>query len=411
MRIAQVAPLYERVPPLYYGGTERIVSYLTEELINQGHEVTLFASGDSVTQAKLVSPCEQSLRLNAGCKDRLAYHFLQLEQVSQNAAAFDIIHFHIDYLHYPLSRKLEAPQVTTLHGRLDLPDLVPLYHEFADVPVVSISNSQRTPLPWINWQGTVHHGIPLNLYEYKQSQGDYLAFLGRISPEKRVDRAIEIAKRAKMKLKIAAKVDAVDRCYMDTEIRPLLDHPLVEFISEIGEKEKGEFLSNAYALLFPIDWVEPFGLVMIEAMACGTPVVAFRRGSVPEVIDDNVTGFVVDSIEDSLLALDKIGHFDRHRCRSVFEKRFSAARMAADYVKIYEGLMKSQVRARPKHLAGAAKIRRVDFSRAGNGEAVTRKHDKASGAELSFSKNLHGSVAALDFHGDESRTALDQKID
>jgi glycosyltransferase involved in cell wall biosynthesis len=230
MRIAQVAPLYERVPPLYYGGTERIVSYLTEELINQGHELTLFASGDSITQAKIVSPCEQSLRLNSSCADRLAYHFLQLEQVSRNAAAFDVIHFHIDYLHYPLSRKIEAPHVTTLHGRLDLPDLVPLYREFADVPVVSISSSQRLPLPWINWQGTVHHGIPLDLYEYKKDHGDYLAFLGRISPEKRVDRAIEIAKRAHMKLKIAAKVDAVDRCYMETEIRPLLDHPLIEFI-------------------------------------------------------------------------------------------------------------------------------------------------------------------------------------
>jgi glycosyltransferase involved in cell wall biosynthesis len=369
MRIAQVAPLYERVPPLYYGGTERIVSYLTEELINQGHELTLFASGDSVTQAELVSPCEQSLRLNSACRDRLAYHLLQLEQVSRNAAAFDIIHFHTDCLHYPLSRKLAAPHLTTLHGRLDLPDLVPLYHEFADVPVVSISRSQTIPLPWINWQGTVHHGIPLDLHEYKTDQGDYLAFLGRISPEKRVDRAIEIAKRAKMKLKIAAKVDPVDRRYMDTEIRPLLDHPLVEFIGEIGDKEKGEFLSNAYALLFPIDWVEPFGIVMIEAMACGTPVIAFRRGSVPEVIDHGLTGFIVESIDDSLCALDKVEHFDRSRCRSVFEKRFSVARMAVDYVKIYERLMETRVRARPKRLAEAAKIRRVGFSPSANGEA------------------------------------------
>jgi glycosyltransferase involved in cell wall biosynthesis len=369
MRIAQVAPLYERVPPLYYGGTERIVSYLTEELIDQGHQLTLFASGDSVTQAELVSPCAQSLRLNSACQDRLVYHFLELEQVSRNAAAFDIIHFHTDYLHYPLLRKLEAPHLTTLHGRLDLPDLVPLYHEFADVPVVSISGSQRIPLPWINWQGTVHHGIPLELYQYKQSQRDYLVFLGRISLEKRVDRAIEIAKRAKMKLKIAAKVDAVDRAYMDTEIRPLLDHPLVEFIGEIGDKEKADLLGNAYALLFPIDWVEPFGLVMIEAMACGTPVIAFRRGSVSEVIDDNVTGFVVESIDDSLHALDKIEHFDRSRCRSVFEKRFSTARMAAEYVKIYERLMKSPVRARPKRLAEEAKIRRADLSSSINGEA------------------------------------------
>jgi glycosyltransferase involved in cell wall biosynthesis len=369
MRIAQVAPLYERVPPLYYGGTERIVSYLTEELINQGHQLTLFASGDSVTQADLVSPCPQSLRLNSASNDRLVYHLLQLEQVSRNAAAFDIIHFHTDNLHYPLSRILEVPHLTTLHGRLDLPDLVPLYHEFAEVPVVSISNSQRIPLPWLNWQGTVHHGIPLDLYEYKQSQGDYLVFLGRISPEKRLDRAIEIAKRAKMKLKIAAKVDAVDLRYMDTEIRPLLDHPLVEFIGEIGDKEKAELLGNAYALLFPIEWVEPFGLVMIEAMACGTPVVAFRRGSVPEVIDDNVTGFIVESIDDSLRAVEKIQRFDRSRCRKVFEERFSAARMAADYVKMYERLVKTRVKARPKRLPEAAKIGRMGFSRSANGEA------------------------------------------
>jgi glycosyltransferase involved in cell wall biosynthesis len=369
MRMAQVAPLYERVPPLYYGGTERIVSYLTEELINQGHELTLFASGDSVTKARLRASCKRSLRLDSECADRLAHHCLQLEQVFKNAAAFDILHFHIDYLHYPFCRRLEVPHVTTLHGRLDLPDLIPLYREFADMPVVSISDSQRAPLPWINWQGTVHHGVPLDLYECKQSQGDYLAFVGRISPEKRVDRAIEIAKRAKMKLKIAAKVDAVDRHYMDTQIRPLLDHPLVEFIGEIGEREKGEFLSNAYALLFPIDWVEPFGLVMIEAMACGTPVVAFRRGSVPEVLDDNITGFIVESIDDSLRALDKIEHFDRSRCRSVFEKRFSATRMAADYLKIYERLIETKVRARPKRLAGAAKIRRVGFSAPRNGEA------------------------------------------
>jgi glycosyltransferase involved in cell wall biosynthesis len=224
-------------------------------------------------------------------------------------------------------------------------------------------------LPWINWQGTVHHGIPPELYQYKQSQRDYLVFLGRISPEKRVDRAIEIAKRAKMKLKIAAKVDAVDRAYMDTEIRPLLDHPLVEFVGEIGDKEKADLLGNAYALLFPIDWVEPFGLVMIEAMACGTPVIAFRRGSVSEVIDHNVTGFVVESIDDSLRALDKIEHFDRSRCRSLFEKRFSAARMAADYVKIYERLIKSPVRDRPKRLAEEAKLRRAGFSPSANGEA------------------------------------------
>jgi len=369
MRIAQVAPLYERVPPLYYGGTERVVSYLTEELIKQGHDLTLFASGDSLTKGRLIAPCERSLRLDSACHDWLAYHLLQLEQVFQNAASFDVVHFHIDYLHYPFSRRIEAPHVTTLHGRLDLPDLVRLYREFTDVPVVSISNSQKTPLPWINWRGTVHHGLPLDLYAYQKNQGSYLAFVGRISPEKRVDRAIEIAKLAKMKLKIAAKVDAVDRCYMDKEIRPLLDDPLVEFIGEIGEKEKAELLGNAYALLFPIDWVEPFGLVMIEAMACGTPVIAFRRGSVPEVIDDGVTGFIVDGIEESLQALDKIGHFDRERCRKVFEQRFCAARMASDYVKIYERLIETKVRTRSKRLNEVAGMRRVGVSASSNGEA------------------------------------------
>jgi len=342
MRIAQVAPLYERVPPLYYGGTERIVSYLTEELIRQGHQLTLFASGESLTEGSLVASCARSLRLNPDCLDYLAYHFLQLEQVFQLANSFDVIHFHIDYLHFPLSRRQGMPNVTTLHGRLDIVDLVPLYREFTDMAVVSISNAQRNPLPWLNWQGTVHHGIPVDLYECKKDQGSYLAFLGRISPEKRVDRAIEIAKSANMKLKIAAKIDAVDREYMEREIQPLLDHPLIEFIGEIGEREKQEFLGNAYALLFPIDWSEPFGLVMIEAMACGTPVVAFLRGSVPEVIDEGVTGFIVQSIKEAVVALERIQHFDRERCREVFERRFSATRMANDYVKIYEKLLASR---------------------------------------------------------------------
>ena len=355
MRIAQVAPLYERVPPLYYGGTERIVSYLTEELINQGHDVTLLASGDSNTKGRLISPCKRSLRLDPACVDRLAYYFLELEQVFQDAASFDIIHFHIDYLHYPFSRRIDVSHVTTQHGRLDLPDLVPLYSEFADMPVVSISNSQRIPLARINWQGTVYHGLPLDLYKSKSSVGNYLAFMGRISPEKRLDRAIEIAKRANMKLRIAAKIDPVDQQYVATHIRPLLDHPLIEFVGEIGEKEKPEFLANAYALLFPIDWEEPFGLVMIEAMACGTPVIAFRRGSVPEVIDDGVTGFIVDDIEQSLHALDKVLHFDRQRCRRVFEERFSVARMAGDYLKIYERLLEVKNQSRLRRLNRAAK--------------------------------------------------------
>ena len=357
MRIAQVAPLYERVPPLYYGGTERIVSYLTEELIKQGHEVTLFASGDSLTKGRLIAPCKRSLRLDPDCKMPLVYHVLQLDQVFQNTESFDVIHFHIDFLHFPFLRRLRRPHVTTLHGRLDLPDLAPLYREFYDVPVVSISTSQRRPLPSINWQGTVHHGIPIDLYELKKTSGNYLAFLGRISPEKRVDRAIEIAKRANIKLKIAAKVDPVDAHYMDTTIRPLLDHPLVEFIGEIGEKEKPDFLGKAFALLFPIDWVEPFGLVMIEAMACGTPTIAFRRGSVPEIIDPEVTGFIVEDVEESLSALDKVQHFDRERCRRVFDERFSAARMAVDYLKIYERIIDAKRRARTALLGKKGKTR------------------------------------------------------
>jgi glycosyltransferase involved in cell wall biosynthesis len=371
MRIAQVAPLYERVPPLYYGGTERIVSYLTEELINQGHEVTLFASGDSLTKGSLIAPCKRSLRLDPDCEMPLVYHVLQLDQVFQNAASFDIIHFHIDFLHFPFLRRLRRPHVTTLHGRLDLPDLAPLYREFYDVPVVSISTSQRRPLPSINWQGTVYHGIPIDLYELKKTSGNYLAFLGRISPEKRVDRAIEIATRANIKLKIAAKVDPVDKHYMETKIRPLLDHPLVEFIGEIGEKEKPEFLGKAFALLFPIDWVEPFGLVMIEAMACGTPTIAFRRGSVPEIIDPEVTGFIVEDVDESLSALDKIQRFDRARCRQVFEERFSANRMARDYLKTYERLIDTKRRSRPTLIEAKEKTR-PKTAPAPSGEAASR---------------------------------------
>jgi glycosyltransferase involved in cell wall biosynthesis len=339
MRIAQVAPLYERVPPRYYGGTERVVSYLTEALVEEGHEVTLFASGDSLTQAKLVSPCAQSLRLNPDCIDYVAHQLLQLEQVFQRAHDFDIIHFHIDYFHYPFSRRQNVPHVTTLHGRLDLADLVPLYREFDDMPVVSISNSQRAPLPWIHWSGTVHHGLPLDLYEAQKERGQYLLFLGRISPEKRPDRAIEIAKRAGMPLKIAAKVDDKDRRYMKNEIRPLLDHPLVEFLGEVNDSGKAELLRDAYALVFPIDWAEPFGLVMIEAMACGTPTVAFRGGSVSEIITDGVSGYIVQSVDEAVEALKALEQFDRMRCRSVFEERFSARRMAQDYLQIYQSLI------------------------------------------------------------------------
>jgi glycosyltransferase involved in cell wall biosynthesis len=341
MRIAQVAPLYESVPPKYYGGTERVVSYLTEELLRQGHEVTLFASGDSVTRARLIPSCLQALRLNKTCTDRLAPHIVMVEQVLQEASQFDIIHFHIDYLHFPLWRRQRTPQVTTLHGRLDLPEIIPLYREFRDMAVVSISDAQRLPLPWINWQETIYHGLPENLYTFCDQPGAYLAFIGRISPEKGVDRAIEVAKRLGMPLKIAAKVDANDQEYFTQVVQPLLRHPLVEYVGEIGEGDKDVFLGHAAALLFLVDWPEPFGLSMIEAMACGTPVIAYRRGSVPEVIDDGVTGFIVDSLEGAVGAVEEVASLSRRRCREVFEERFSATRMAHDYVRIYRQLVEA----------------------------------------------------------------------
>jgi glycosyltransferase involved in cell wall biosynthesis len=305
MRIAQVAPLYESVPPHGYGGTERVVSYLTEELVRQGHQVTLFASGDSATSAELVAPRRRALRLDGSCVDPLACHLVLLEQVVALAANFDLIHFHIDYLHFPLSTRAGYPHLTTLHWRLDIPELPALYRLYPDVPVVSISDAQRRPLPWLNWQGTVYHGLPEDLYSCRRRHGDYLAFLGRISPQKRVDRAIEVARRTGMKLRMAAKIDKAEQDYFHEEVEPLFRHPLVEYVGEVGGRAKEEFLGNAYALLFPIDWPEPFGLVMIEAMACGTPVIAWRRGSVPEVMQDGVTGFVVESIEE---AVEAVGH-------------------------------------------------------------------------------------------------------
>lgn len=338
MRIAQVAPLYESVPPKYYGGTERVVSYLTEELVRQGHDVTLFASGDSETKAHLVAACRRSLRMDKHCVDRLAHHMLMLENVVQRAAEFDIVHFHTDYLHFPLSRREQITHVTTLHGRLDLPDLVPVYQEFREMPVISISNGQREPLPWANWQATVYHGLPADMYQFRDKTGTYLAFLGRVSPEKRVDRAIEIAKQVGIPLKLAAKVDRVDKDYFETVVEPLLRHPFVEFVGEIGEGEKEEFLSNAYALLFPIDWPEPFGLVIIEAMACGTPVIAYRGGAVPEVMEEGHTGFIVEGLEDAVDAVRRVPELSRKRCREVFDHRFTAARMAHDYVQVYERL-------------------------------------------------------------------------
>ena len=340
MHIAQVAPLYESVPPKLYGGTERIVAYLTEELIAQGHEVTLFASGDSRTSADLVSPCDQAIRLDENGPDAAALHVLMLEQLNQLAYDFDVIHFHTEHIQLPFARRQTTPCVVTLHGRLDVPGLTELYAEFRDVPVVSISNAQREPLPGAHWQGTVYHGLPLKLHCCSRESGSYLAFLGRIAPEKGVDRAIEIAQRAGVPLKIAAKVDAADREYFETQIEPRIDGTSVELIGEINEREKTAFLGNARALLFPIDWPEPFGLVMIEAMACGTPSIAFRNGSVPEVIDEGVTGFIVESIDAAVAAVAEAQTLDRRRCRQMFERRFSAARMARDYCKIYETLLR-----------------------------------------------------------------------
>ena len=337
MKIAQIAPLYESVPPKLYGGTERVVSYLTEELVRLGHDVTLFASGDSITTARLESGCAKALRLTR-CADPLAHHMILLDKVLAKASEFDVLHFHTDYQHFPATRNLQLPAVTTLHGRLDLPDLVPLYQQFDRVPLVSISQSQRRPLGRVNWVGNVHHGLPMNLYRLQAKPGEYLAFLGRISPEKRPDRAIQIAKKAGMKLKIAAKVDAVDRKYFESTIRPLLDDPDVDFLGEINEQEKNEFLGKAYAYLFPIDWPEPFGVSMIEAMACGTPTVAFCCGSVPEVIEDGVTGFIVRSEDEAVKALDRVSGLSRARCRATFERRFTACRMAKDYLSIYEAL-------------------------------------------------------------------------
>ena len=339
MRIAQVAPLYESVPPKYYGGTERVVSYLTEELVRQGHEVTLFASGDSETKARLVALSRRSLRLDKHCIDQMAHHIVMLERVFQQASEFDIVHFHVDYLHFSMSRRQRITHVTTLHGRLDIPDLFPLYREFRDMPVISISNVQRQPLPWANWQATVYHGLPADLYRFRAQPGSYLAFLGRISPEKRVDRAIEIAKRVQIPLKIAAKVDRVDKKYFKNTIEPLLCDSLVEVVGEIGDREKDEFLGNAYALLLPIDWPEPFGLVMIEAMACGTPVIAYRGGAVPEIMEEGRTGFIVEELEDAVEAARRIPKLSRKCCREVFDQRFTATRMANDYVRLYERLI------------------------------------------------------------------------
>jgi glycosyltransferase involved in cell wall biosynthesis len=345
MRIAQVAPLYESVPPLLYGGTERVVSWLTEELVRLGHDVTLFASEDSVTNAKLVPVCPRALRLDSRCQDPIAHHVVMLEQVFREASNFDLIHFHIDYLHFSMTRRLETPCITTLHGRLDLPDLVPVYQTFRDTPLVSISDAQREPIPWANWRGTVHHGMPRQSLAMGNGDGKYLAFLGRVSPEKGLDEAIEIATRAGMRLKIAAKIDRADREYYENRIKPLLNNSRVEFIGEIGHEEKNAFLGNAAALLFPIRWPEPFGIVMIEALACGTPVIAYNYGSVPEVLEDGVSGFIVGDVDGAVDALRRLNKIERSSCRKQFELHFSDERMAVDYLKIYEQLPRKDAMA------------------------------------------------------------------
>ena len=347
MRIAQIAPLYERVPPQFYGGTERIVSYLTEELVQQGHDVTLFASGDSKTSAKLVPCCKMALRLDPSVKNPLVYHIIMLEEVRQRIDQFDVLHFHIDILQAPLIRDIADCTVTTQHGRLDLPDLIPFYGMFRELPLVSVSNDQHKYLRHANWVGTVHHGLPRDLLPFRPNPaGRYLAFLGRISPEKGPNRAIEIAARAGMPLEIAAKVDRVDQTYWDEIIQPMVEaHSNVEFIGEIDERDKAAFLGEAAALLFPIDWPEPFGLVMIEAMACGTPVIAFRRGSVSEVVEDGISGFVVDTIEEAVRAVQRIVTLDRARVRAAFERRFTVDRMARDYVQIYRELAPARAKS------------------------------------------------------------------
>ena len=336
MKIAQLSPLAESVPPKGYGGTERIISYLTQELLRQGHEVTLFASGDSETDASLISACNRSLRGDENTLVPEAYLFQSLERAFRIASKFDVIHSHVDFLGLPWARRCKTPVLTTLHGRLDIPELKATYSLFRDLPLVSVSKAQQAPIPHVNWAGAIHHGLPSDLYRFNATGGDYLAFLGRVSPEKRPDQAIEIAKRTNMPLKIAAKVDPADQEYFKSQIEPLLDHPLIEFIGEISDRQKQDFLGNARALLAPFDWPEPFGLVFIESLACGTPVLAYRRGSVPEILKHGVTGYIGDNIEDLANLARALPVLSRDACREWFEARFTAKRMADDYVRLYE---------------------------------------------------------------------------
>ncbi len=341
MKIAQVTPLYEAVPPKLYGGTERVVAHLTDALVDLGHDVTLFASADARTRARLVPVRDQAIRLDpAPLKSDLAAHMTLLSEVLKRADDFDVIHFHTDMIHFPFFSRCADKTITTLHGRLDMKDIGEVYERWPGFGLVSISDDQRRPLPHASWKATVHHGMPGELYEFSPKSEGYLAFLGRISPEKRPDRAIEIATKLNKRLKIAAKVDAADKVYWETVIRPLVEgNPLIEFVGEIGDHQKSAFLGGADALLFPIDWPEPFGLVMIEAMACGTPVVAFRCGSTPEVIEDGETGFLVDTLEQAVAAAGRAHLLDRHAIRARFDLRFSATAMARRYLDVYGDLL------------------------------------------------------------------------
>jgi glycosyltransferase involved in cell wall biosynthesis len=342
MRIAQIAPLHESVPPLRYGGTERVVYYLSEELVRRGHEVTLFASGDSRTSAELCACVPESLRL-AGCgSNPTVQEAIQLDQVLNQVDRFDVLHFHTGHIPFPVLNRLEVPHLSTVHGPLDSPEQTALFNHFDRVPLVSISENQRRPVSQANWLGTIHHGLPTDLYSFVAEPADYLAFVGRISPEKRLDRAIEIAMAVGLPLKVAAKIDPVDRDYFHRQIEPMmLGNPLVEFVGEVDDQGKQELLGNALALLFPIDWPEPFGLVMIEANACGTPVIAWRRGSTPEVINDGVNGCLVESIGEAIAAVDRVERMDRSRVRSHFEVRFSVTRQAEDYEQLYRHLIQA----------------------------------------------------------------------
>jgi glycosyltransferase involved in cell wall biosynthesis len=345
MRIAQIAPLNEALPPKLYGGTERVVSFLTEELVGMGHDVTLFASGDSITSAKLAPMWDNALRLDESIRDRLALQQRMIELIYRRKDEFDILHSHLDYFPLSLLTRQNVPFLTTLHGRLDLQDFVDIFNTFRDAPFVSISDNQRKPVPDLNWLRTVPHGLPAGLLTPQPVRQEYLAFLGRISPEKGIDKAIRIAGRAGLKLKVAAKVDNVDKEYYDSQIRPLIvGNPNVEFIGEISDREKSAFLSGAHALIFPIDWPEPFGLVLIEAMACGTPVVAYRSGSVPEVVDEGVTGFIVTTEDEAVAAIGRVHELDRAEVRKTFDRRWTARRMAEDYLGLYVDLARPSPR-------------------------------------------------------------------